>query len=235
MNRNLLAISIAAALSSNAMAFEFDTPDDWEIRWDNTFKANLMSRVAAQDKDVYAGSSRNESFFIADDSDLSVDRSNLGIVSSRLDVLSEVDFIYKQNFGFRMSASAWYDHAYKDSDHPKDRRYTWASPSVEPGEYNDEAEKMHYKGAELLDAFVFANFDIGETALGIRAGRHTIYWGNSLLAGGAISGVGGSMAPIDFSKAFAVPGTDAKELFMATSKLSTVFQVTDNMTLNAYY
>ncbi|MEH6516156.1 MAG: DUF1302 family protein [Halioglobus sp.] len=235
MNRSLLAISIAAALSSNAVAFEFDTPDDWEIRWDNTFKANLMSRVAAQDKDVYEGRRGNNAFQIADDSDLSVDRSNLGIISSRVDVLSEMDFIYKQNFGFRVSASAWYDYAYKDSDHPTDRRYTWASPSVDPGQYNDEAEKMHYKGAELLDAFVFANFDIGETALGIRAGRHTIYWGNSLLAGGAISGVGGSMAPIDFSKAFAVPGTDAKELFMPTSKLSTVFQVSDNVTLNAYY
>ena len=145
MNRRLLALSVAAALSSHAMAFEFDTPDDWEIRWDNTFKANLMSRVEAQDKDVYVGTSRNTSFFLADYSDLSVDRSNLGIVSSRLDVLSEMDFIYKQNFGFRISASAWYDHAYKDSDHPKDRRYTWASPSVDPGEYNDEAQDMHYK------------------------------------------------------------------------------------------
>jgi hypothetical protein len=83
---------------------------------------------------------------------------------------------------------------------------------------------MHYKGAEIFDAFVFANFDIGEIALGIRAGRHTIYWGNSLLAGGAI-----------ISKAFAVPGTDAKELFMPTSKLSAVYQVSENITLNAYY
>ncbi|MFT6052301.1 MAG: hypothetical protein ACI9B9_001950 [Halioglobus sp.] len=235
MKQRLLVTSLIAALSTPALAFEFETSDDWSIRWDNTFKGNLMFRTAAQDKDVYVGRAGNESFFIADDADLSVDRSNLGLISSRIDVFTEMDVIYKDNFGFRVSASAWYDPAYKDSDHPSDRRYTWASPSVDPGEYTDEALALHYKGGELLDAFVFANFDIGETALGIRAGRHTIYWGNSLLAGGAISGVGGSMAPLDFSKAFSVPGTDAKELFLPTTKISTVYQLTDNLTLNAYY
>ena len=59
MNKRLLTLAVAAALSSNVMAFEFDTPDDWEIRWDNTFKANLMSRVAAQDKAILQG----ENFF----------------------------------------------------------------------------------------------------------------------------------------------------------------------------
>jgi hypothetical protein len=235
MKQRLLVISLIAALSTPALAFEFETSDDWSIRWDNTFKGNLMFRTAGQDKDVYVGRAGNESFFIADDADLSVDRSNLGLISSRIDVFTEMDVIYKDNFGFRVSASAWYDPAYKDSDHPSDRRYTWASPSVDPGEYTDEALALHYKGGELLDAFMFANFDIGETALGIRAGRHTIYWGNSLLASGAISGVGGSMAPLDFSKAFSVPGTDAKELFLPTTKISTVYQLTDNLTLNAYY
>ncbi|MFK8050039.1 MAG: DUF1302 domain-containing protein [Halioglobus sp.] len=235
MKKSFIAASLLSAFAAPATAFEFETSDDWNIRWDNSFKANVMSRVAAQDKDVYVGRRGNTSFFLADDADLSVDRSGLGLISTRLDVLSEMDVIYKDNFGFRISASAWYDPAYKDSDHPRSRRFTWASPSVDPGQYNDEAQDLHYKGGEILDAFVFANFDIGETALGIRAGRHTIYWGNSLLAGGAISGVGASMAPLDFAKAFSVPGTEAKELFLPYGKISTVYQVTDNLTLNAYY
>jgi hypothetical protein len=235
MKKKLLALSVLAVVSSQAHAFEFDTPDEWSIRWDNTIKGNLMSRVAAQDKDVYLGRRGNTSGFLADDSDLSVDRSNLGIVSARVDVFSEFDVIYQEDFGFRVSASAWYDYAYKDSDHPSDRRYTWASPSVDPGEYNDETEDLHYFGGELLDAFVFGNWEIGDTALGVRAGRHTIYWGNSLLGGGAIAGVGGSMAPLDFAKAFAVPGTEAKELFLPYGKLSAVYQVTNNLTLNGYY
>lgn len=234
MKKKLLAMSVLAAISTQAHAFQFDTSEDWEVRWDNTVKANIMSRVASQDKDVYTAR-RGAAFFLADDATLSVDRSNGGLVSTRLDVLSEFDVIWRQDFGFRISGSAWYDYAYKDSDHPGDRRFTWASPSVDPGEYNDAADDLHYFGGEILDAFVFGNWYFGDTSLGVRAGRHTIYWGNSLLATGAIAGVGGAMAPLDFSKALSVPGSEAKELFMPTAKISAVFQPTDNLTLNAFY
>lgn len=243
MLKKLIATSVLATLSSQVGAFELsDTPDDFDIRWDNSFKFNAISRVAKQDKQVYTaageedgGAGATNGWWLADDSDLSVDRSGLGLVSTRFDLISELDVIWKRDFGFRISAAGWYDPQYKDSDHPSDRRYTWASPSVEPGEYSDDAKELHYLGGELLDAFVFGNVIIGETALGVRAGRHTIYWGNSLLATGAIAGIGGAMAPLDFSKALAVPGTEANELFMPTYKISTVFQVTNNLTLNAYY
>jgi hypothetical protein len=237
MKRTWLALSVMAAVSHQAAAFQFDTPDDWEVRWDNTIKANVASRVAKQDKDVYEGGRGNSAAGanLADDSTLSVDRSSLGLISTRIDVLSEFDVIYQGNFGFRISASGWYDHAYKDSDHPRNRRFSWATPSVDPGEFGEDAEDLHYFGGEILDAFVFGNWEIGDTALGLRAGRHTIYWGNSLLSTGAIAGVGGAMAPLDFSKALAVPGSEAKELFMPSAKISGVWQLTDNVTLNAYY
>jgi hypothetical protein len=233
MKKHVLALSIAAVSSAPASAFQFDTPSDWEVRWDNTFKANVMVRVEDQNKDVYEGRRGNTAGFLADDSDLGFDQ--WGIVSSRIDILSEFDVVYKQNFGFRWSLAGWYDHAYRDSDHPGNRRQSWASPSVDPGEFTRAAEKLHYFGGETLDAFAFGSFDIGDTVLGLRAGRHTIYWGNSLLAIGAIHGVGGAMAPLDFAKAFSVPGTEAKELFLPATKLSGVWQLTNNLTLNAYY
>jgi hypothetical protein len=242
MKKKLLALSVLTAISTQANAFQFDTGDDWEIRWDNTFKFNAMFRTAKQDKDVYtnrySGGSRGPAagWFVADDSDLSVDRSNLGIVSTRLDLLSELDVIFRENYGFRISAAGWYDPQYgSSSDHPRDRRQTWGQPSVKVGGYTDEAEDWHYLGGEVLDAFLFGNWDIGDTSLGLRAGRHTIYWGNSLLAVGAINSFGGSMSPLDFNKGLAVPGTEAKELFRPTAKLSTVWQFTDNLTFNAYY
>ena len=243
MKKKLLTMSVLAAISTQANAFQFDTSDDWEIRWDNTVKFNAMFRTEKQDKDVYtnqytAGGERSPraGWFVADDSDLSVDRSNLGLVSSRLDIRSELDVIFKQDYGFRISAAGWYDPQYGSSnDHPSDRRNTWGQPSADIGEYTDTAEDWHYFGGEVLDAFVFGNWDIGETSLGLRAGRHTIYWGNSLLAVGAINSFGGSMSPLDFNKGLSVPGTEAKELFRPTAKISGVWQLTDNTTLNAYY
>ncbi|KZX58969.1 hypothetical protein A3709_15515 [Halioglobus sp. HI00S01] len=235
MKKKLLALSVLTAISTQAQAFQFDTSDDWEVRWDNTIKGNLMVRTEDQDKQIttphcaYKGCA----WWLADDNTLSVDKGD--IVSSRIDILSEFDVIYKMDYGFRISAAGWYDYAYKDSDHPSDRIATWASASVSPGEYTDAADEYHYFGGEILDAFVFGNWDIGETSLGVRAGRHTIYWGNSLLAVGAINGFGGSMSPIDFNKALSVPGSEAKELFLPTAKISGVWQLTDNLTANAFY
>ncbi|RLA52291.1 MAG: DUF1302 domain-containing protein, partial [Gammaproteobacteria bacterium] len=176
MKKKLLAISVLAAISSQASAFEFDTSDDWQIRWDNTFKANVMARVNKADKQVTEDS---DSSMFSRDSDWSVDRSGGGLVSTRMDVLSELDVIWKDRFGFRVSGSGWYDPQYKSSnnDHPSERNANWSSPSASVGDYNHEAKDWHYAGGEFLDAFVFANFDIGDAAVGVRAGRHTIYWG----------------------------------------------------------
>ena len=76
-----------------------------------------------------------------------MDRSRLGLVSTRLDVISEMDVIWKDDFGFRVSGSGWYDPQYKNSnnDHPGDSDQTWASPSAEVGDYNHEAEDLHYR------------------------------------------------------------------------------------------
>ena len=56
--------------------------------------------------------------------------------------------IWKDDFGFRVSGSGWYDPQYKndENDHPSDYRYTWASPSADFGDFNHEAEDLHYAG-----------------------------------------------------------------------------------------
>ena len=248
MNKKLLSCSILAAVAATSMqahAFKFKTSDDWNIRWDNTLKGNIMSRVAKQDADIYDPTKANPgaAAAISDDATYSVDRSSGGLVSTRIDLLSEMDVVWKENYGFRISGAGWYDFAYDDSDHPNNgptkgfpsAYSTWGALSVHPGEYTDDAEDLHYRGGELLDAFVFANFDIGEVAANVRVGRHTIYWGQSFLTKGAFNGFAGSMAAIDLAKGLGSPGSEAKELFMPNGKVSSVVQLTNNLTLNGFY
>ncbi|MBK6280552.1 MAG: DUF1302 family protein [Gammaproteobacteria bacterium] len=234
------AIAVAAMMTaSHGWAMQFDTGDsDFEVRWDNTAKYNLMLRVEDQDSDITNSSSPS----LFDDATLAFDT---GVVSNRLDLLSEFELVWKKNFGFRVSGAGWYDHAYSgDSDHPgvnPDYRInghytdTWGSLTVRPGQFNDYAEDYAYKGGELLDAFVFANFEVGKSEASVRAGRHTLYWGQSLFASGATNGIAGAMAPIDQSKGLGVPGSEAKELFLPTNKLSASFQVNSNLSLVGYY
>lgn len=232
---SLGSLGIALAVSQQAGAVQFKTSDDWSVRWDNTVKYNLAFRTENPDTDVIAGSNGA----LADDADLNFgDRwSN---ISNRFDLLSEVDVVWRDKVGFRVSGAGWYDQAYKDNDwnginDALGGLNTLGVTSVPAGEFTDAANQLHYAGGELLDAFVFYNFNAGSVSGNIRAGRHTIFWGNSLLLSGAVHGVAGSMVAIDVAKGFSVPGSEAQELFLPTNKLSTVIQVTPNLTVNAYY
>ncbi len=226
MKRKLIALAVAGAMTPQVHAFQFDTGENWSIRWDNTLKYNLVVRAEDQNKGVLSS-------IATADPDLSFDRGD--IISNRFDILSELDVVYKDNFGFRISAAGWYDHAYSsDMNQPNSIAPHWTNPSVGVGELNDEAEDLHYLGGEILDAFVFANFNMGDVAANVRLGRHTIYWGQSLFLIGSVHSVGGSMNTIDGIKAFSVPGSEARELFRPTNKLSTLIQLTDNLTVEAY-
>lgn len=250
--KKLLAVSVlatAAAASMQAQAFKFDTPSDWDIRWDNTVKGNLMLRVEDQDPSIYdptrtrsATGPNPTAAGIADDATFSVKQGHF--VSQRIDLLSEMDVIWKDKMGFRVSGAGWYDFAYDNSAYPSSGLTpsgrapydTFAYLTVQPGEYNDAAQDLHYRGGELLDAFVFGNFELSENAsANLRIGRHTLYWGQSLLSTGAIHGFSGSMAALDLAKGLGTPGSEAKELFIPNDKISSTVQFSGGWSVSAYY
>ena len=53
---------------------------------------------------------------------------------------------------------------------------------------------------EFLDVFAFAKFNVGEAPVNVKLGQTTVYWGESLLLGGAIHGISYSQNPIDLWK-----------------------------------
>tara|TARA_R110002073_G_scaffold62801_4_gene157415 strand:- start:286 stop:2031 length:1746 start_codon:yes stop_codon:yes gene_type:complete len=245
--KKLLAVSVLAATAATSMqtqAFKFDTPSDWDIRWDNTVKGNLMMRVEDQDPSIYDPNRATPSSAAAlsDDADYSVKQGHF--VSQRIDLLSEMDVIWKDKLGFRVSGAGWYDFAYDNSAYPSSGATkgfpsvdsTFVYLTVQPGEYNDAAKDLHYRGGELLDAFVFGNFELSDSvSANVRIGRHTLYWGQSLLSTGAIHGFAGSMAALDLAKGLGTPGSEAKELFIPNNKISSTFQFTGGFSVSAFY
>jgi hypothetical protein len=69
----------------------------------------------------------------------------------------------------------------------------------------------------------------------IKAGRHTLYWGESLLLGGNLHSVAYAQNPLDLQKGFATPGTEAKELFRPLAQVSGRAQLTDTLSVSAQY
>jgi len=226
----LAALALAATAGCGAHAFEIDTGHpDFKLRWDTTVKYSAaarlhkrspgLSQTAFGPTGVVGPNNVNQ-----DDGDNNFSR---GLISNRLDLLSELDASYR-NVGARISAAAWYDAVYN-------RRNQNASPTANhtPGdEFPAETRKVMGRKAELLDAFVFGKFQIADKPATVRLGRHTLLWGESLFFGA--NGIAGGMAPLDLPKLLSVPNSQFKEIARPTGKLSGQMQLSDGVTLGAY-
>jgi hypothetical protein len=233
--RSSLRISVlaAAALATllgahTAQAFEVDTGvPDLSVRWDNTLRLNYALR--AQERDPKIGNSP-----IADEGDYSFDKGDT--VAKRVDLLTELDVVYQKRFGGRVSATAWYDGAYDGQSRSNPNPPLVNIPSYTNHEYSDTTKRLYRGGSgEFLDAFVFGGADLGDVPVQVKAGRHTVYWGESLLLGGNLHSVAYAQNPLDLQKGFGTPGTEAKELFRPLNQISAQAQVTDTLSIAGQY
>ncbi|RMQ49510.1 hypothetical protein ALQ04_03402 [Pseudomonas cichorii] len=217
-----LAVSIMALMSNSSQALEINTGDpDLKLRWDNTIKYSNSTRLKGASNQLTEKVNH-------DDGDRNFSR---GLISNRFDVLSEADLTYK-NVGVRVSGATWYDSVYNrrnDNNSPA----TANSLSVDNDEFTSDTRQLHGRDAELLDAFVFARFNVGDSKATVRAGRHALVWGESLFFGA--NGIAGGMAPIDAVKAASVPNTQFKELIRPTEQLSGQWQLTPDVSVGAFY
>ncbi|HKY90878.1 MAG TPA: DUF1302 domain-containing protein [Nevskiaceae bacterium] len=224
----LALFSLCAGAAGGASAMEFDLGlEDASVRWDNTLRYNLGVRVDERNDKI-------ANYVIADEGTYSFDQGD--IVTNRLDLLSELDFVYADRHGVRVSGAAWYDDAYGDDSHSNPNPPFSQIPSYVGNEYSHRV-KRYYGGpsGELLDAFAFTAIDLGPVPLSVKAGRHSLYWGESLLLGGLVHSVAYAQAPVDLQKGFATPGAEAKELFRPLANVSAQAQLTDSLSVAAQY
>ena len=226
--------SVAAAAATlilcsapvRAMEFETGNPD-LSLRWDNTLRYNYAVRV--ENRDAKIGNSA-----LADEGTYSFDRGDA--VANRLDLLSELDVVYKKRYGLRVSGAAWYDAAYGSESRSNPNAPFTAIPSYIDKQYSPLVKRLYRGGTgEILDAFVFGGVDIGDVPVQAKAGRHTVYWGESLFLGGHMHGIAYAQNPLDLQKGFATAGVEVKELFRPLNQLSGQAQLSDTVSVAAQY
>ncbi len=232
MRSRVLTTAVAGVIAgfcANAGAVEIKTgSDDLSIRFENTIRYNLGKRLEGQSQAIIGGVN-------FDDGDRNFDKGS--IVTNRLDILSEFDVVYQGKWGARVSAAGWYDFAYHsslDGDSVATSNHLENGvPAIGLSNYADR----YYAGpsGELLDVFLFGRFELGETPVTVRAGRHTVNWGEGLLSSGAIHGVGYAQTPLDLAKALGTPGVEAKELYLPLTQLSMQLQATPTLSFAGQY
>lgn len=225
------AVILALAACAGASAGIIETTDpDMKVRWDNTLKYSAGFRVGSQSDALV--NAPNFAGFAQDDGNRNF---NKGLISNRVDLLSEFDVNYK-SVGLRVSGAAWYDSVY---NRPNDFPLSAVSPvnpqakSVPYNDFPSETRDVMGRKAEILDAFVHGKFSAGDVPLTVRLGKHTLVYGESLFFGN--NGIAGGMAPLDVVKLVGVPSSQFKEILRPVNQLSGQAQLSENLTLGAYY
>jgi len=213
-------------LISPASAFQIETDNsDISMRWDNTVKYNAGWRAEGR-KAVLADN------WVSQGTNYGWDRGD--VVTSRVDLLSEFDFIFKEKHGFRVSAAAWNDFAYDETVTGNAAYQAAGLGTAYPGNrLTRQVERWYKSSGEILDAFVFTQFNLGTVPVSLRAGRHNIYWGESLFTFG--NSIAYGQGPLDLRKATSTPGIEAKELFLPQNQLSMGMQLTEDISIAANY
>jgi hypothetical protein len=226
----LALLSAIACIGGAGSAGAFEIPtgsDDVELRWDNTLRYTYGYRTSSQNQTII--NSPN-----LDDGDRNFD---VGTVTNRLDLLSETDLVYKKDYGIRFSGAFWYDQRYKDGlDNSSPATSNHLSNGTQTPGFSSYTDR-YYAGpsGELLDAFVFGKFTLGDIPVNLKAGRHTVYWGESMLSNGGTHGIAYGQSAIDINKGLAQPSVELKELFRPRNQISLQTQPTSKLSIAAQY
>lgn len=213
-------LCLAGASAPAAFAVDLNPGGDWQVRWDNTLRYSVGTRLKAADLTLASPNT--------DDGNRDFAKGSL--ISNRVDLLSEFD-VQKDGWGLRLSAAAWYDRVYNQTnDH--DSPLSASRSSVAYNEFSQGTRDIAGKRVEMLDWFVFGRHDFGDNkVLSARLGQHSLIWGTSMFFG--MNGIAKGMAPIDVYK-LSIPGAQAKETTMPVPQLSTTLQLTDDTSIEAY-
>ncbi|MCO7198601.1 DUF1302 domain-containing protein [Pseudoalteromonas sp. OANN1] len=242
------AVMGAAATSVHAASFEVG---DFEITFDSTFSYGQSIRVEERNFD-FIGKSNHPQFdwtgykattgnTLYSSSQIwsqqgaysnNGDAGNLNFDSG--DTFSQLlkgthDLaITKDNYGLFTRFMYFYDFAMEDGD------FAYSNPvsgkKVDPCE-DDDTRKQVCSDLRLLDAFVWADFDLndGKNPLSVRLGQQVVNWGESTLISHGIN-----VNPVDIDRLKA-PGSEVKEAFIPVGMLWASVVLSENVNLEGFY
>jgi uncharacterized protein DUF1302 len=211
--RSLPIVATLALASPAAYAWDFQSDDGtFSGSWDTTVTYGQAWRIESRDCRLIAiadgGCGRSPNI---DDGNLNYDTD---MFSRALKALTEISVNYR-GVGAFVRASGLYDDAAGD---------TQRTP------LSDKSEDLVKSYTRLLDAFVYAKFDIGKMGAELRLGRQAVSWGESTFIQNGINVIN----HFDVS-ALRVPGSELKEAFLPQEMVNFSLQFSDNLSAQAIY
>ena len=219
------------ALSFSAAAYEF-TWGEIEGSFNSQISIGSSWRMEGQDAQLVTPGNRPgfglASTSTGDDGNLNFDDGD--IYSLIFKGVHDLE-LRKGDFGLFLRGKYWYDSELADGNRPFGNSANAYTPNVPlaDGGFDSYAQAS---GVELLDAFVYGTFYVGdnEAPVDIRIGRQVASWGESTFIQNGIN----SINPIDVS-AFRRPGAEIKEGLLPVAMATVSIGLTDALSFDAFY
>ena len=204
-----LAIAAALAATSPVHAVQFQW-GSFDGSWDNTISYGISWRGEDPDPALIGkGNGGTGEAILTDDGNLNFEKGD--VFSNIIKGTSELELDNGQ-FGFFGRIKYWYDFELENGKQAHGHSPNGYKPNDKLDD-SDFANFAKFSGLELLDFFVYGNFDLGENPLDVRIGRQVVNWGEATF----IQGVN-ILNPSDVS-AFRRPGAEIKEGLLPVSLL----------------
>ena len=231
LKKSLLNSAVIAALgcgllhsnAAQAIGFQFG---DWSARLDTTVTYGLSVRTQSRDDNLvgYANLIDNPGaipteeliqgpgrFSVnGDDGNLKFDSGD--IISNRGRVTSELD-ITDGRFGAFVRATGFYDFELDDRD-----------------DISDTAKRFVGSDIQLLDAYVYGDFQIGQGFGSIRLGRQVVSWGESTFIQNGLNVIN----PVNVA-ALREAGSELRNAFLPIEMAWISLPITQNLSMEAVY
>lgn len=209
-------------VAAHAQAVEFSFADN-EITGsiDSTVSYGQLWRVQGQDKT---------------NNDINTNDGNrnfdTGLVSEVFKITTDMEARY-QNYGVFVRGTAFYDTQIMDKRNDYLSQNNPSQPSQNtPNDSSFTYETRHKagRGAQILDAYVYGNWDVADMPVTGRFGKQVFNWGEGLFYRGGVN----TTNPVDASK-FRLPGAELKEVLVPVEALNFNIGLTDNLSMETFY
>lgn len=208
-------------VAGQAQAVEFSFADN-EITGsiDTTVSYGQLWRVQGQDK------SNND--INTNDGNRNFDT---GLVSEVFKITSDLEASYR-NYGVFIRGTAFYDTQIMDkrNDFLGAGAYELSQNYPRDNSFTRETRHKAGRDAQILDAYVYGNWDVAEMPVTARFGKQVFNWGEGIFYDGGIN----TTNPLNAAQ-FRLPGSELKEVLVPVEALSFSIGLTDNLSMETFY
>lgn len=253
-----VALGLAAALSTAGLTHAAEwTAGDVTITLDSTFSIgagmrtedrdfgkisksslpnldwtgyDMATNVVYQGEDIWSINENNGSYSAnSDNGNLNFDKGDL--FSLQVKGTHELNVSY-QDLGLFVRGMYYYDFEAESGVSAYSHYLSDQLPSSNANDLcaDPDASDNLCQDIRLLDAFVYADFYVGDIPVTIRVGDQVISWGESTFIQHGINNIN----PVNVASARA-PGAELKEVFIPVGTLYTSVGLTDTVGVEAYY